>query len=500
MGQQFKVDLSNAVDPLVLAIDVGSTATRGCLYDATGTPVGTRHKVPHYFTNRADGTVVIDGNQVVDEIAEVLTSLAVSGLAGRIKAVALDTFASSLVAVDADGRALTPAITYADSRCGSYVDVLRERVDEHETHQRTGTRLHASYLPARLVWLKSEQPAVFERAATFLSLGEFVLQRLLGTTAAGVSTAAWTGLLDRHTGDWDEPMLAASGIDRGQLSPVVEATAPLYPQTATIASRWPALEGVPWFPPVSDGYAANLGSGATDDRLMVATMATSGALRVLVEGAPSPVPDGLWAYRVSADQSLLGGAVNDVGRMISWLRSTLALPSASAVTRQLLAVPTEPAPTVLPFLTGERAIGWRSDARATFGGVAAQTTAMQLYRGGLEGVVISYARVFEQLSTVAGAVQEVRVNGSQTLDNPGLLQMMADVLGRPVTPVGIKRSTLRGTALVALQVVAPDVERAGVVFDEAYEPREVLRPYYEAARARWDRLYDEVVVGGAAGA
>jgi sugar (pentulose or hexulose) kinase len=48
--------LSQAIDPLVLAVDIGSTASRGDVFDAAGRPVqGGREKVPQ-FNPRDDGT------------------------------------------------------------------------------------------------------------------------------------------------------------------------------------------------------------------------------------------------------------------------------------------------------------------------------------------------------------------------------------------------------------------------------------------------------------
>ena len=121
-----RVSRAAAADPLVLAVDVGSTATRGDVYDAAGRPVaGGRCKVPHQFTTAADGTSQIDPNLVVEEVAQVIGKLADRWRAGRIAAVALDTFASSLVGVRPDGGAVTPCYTYADSRCAEQVAALR---------------------------------------------------------------------------------------------------------------------------------------------------------------------------------------------------------------------------------------------------------------------------------------------------------------------------------------------------------------------------------------
>ena len=74
---------------------------------------------------------------------------------------------------------------------------------------------------------------------------------------------------------------------------------------------------------VSDGFSSNMGAGAVDESAVAASVATSGALRVLVDSIPGEIPSGLWCYHVDGSRSLLGGAVNDVGRVVSWLESTV---------------------------------------------------------------------------------------------------------------------------------------------------------------------------------
>ena len=82
---------------------------------------------------------------------------------------------------------------------------------------------------------------------------------------------------------------------------------------------------------VADGLSSNVGVGAVDGSAMAASAATSGAMRVLVHAVPEELPSGLWCYRVDASRSLLGGAVNDVGRAVSWLESTIRLDAGSSL-------------------------------------------------------------------------------------------------------------------------------------------------------------------------
>lgn len=487
-----RVPLEDALDPLVLAMDVGSTASRGDVYDATGRPVeGGRVKIPHSFTTAADGTSEIDPDQVVDELRDVITGLATPELRGRIGGVALDTFASSLVGVGGDGRAVTPCYTYADSRCYKQAAELRRELDEAEVQQRTGCRIHSSYLAPRLRWLKETDHERFSRAQRWMSLGEYAYLAILGTTAAGTATAAWTGLLDRRTGRWDPELIAAAGIDASQLSEVRDPDQPLDDADRQTAQRWPALAKARWFPPISDGFASNLGTGAGDETSAAVAAATSGAIRVLVHQIPERIPSGLWCYRVDSGRSLLGGAINDGGRMVTWLENTVQL--GDAAPDDLMADAPDPGtPLVLPYLSGERATGWAADARATFTGVSAATTGPQLFRGAMEGVAISYARIADQLRTVANPAHFL-ASGRVTQDLPSWLQILADVLGAPVEPVTIKRATLHGTALQALAVLAPDTRRTPVATGPTLEPVPGRSDYYEDRALQYERLYRALV-------
>lgn len=492
----FHVDLDDAERPLVLALDVGSTATRGCLFDAHGRPAGTRAKVAHAFTATGDRGSVIDPDQVVREIGEVVDAL-VAQLPGKgrrstgeVAGVAIDTFASSLVGVDRQGRALTPCYTYADARCAAEVDGLRAEVDEAELQDRTGTRLHSSYLPARLRWLAATDRRLFDRVQTWLSLSEYVWLHLLGTTAAGTAVAAWSGLLDRRTGDWDPHLLDVAGIRRDQLSAVRGPDEPLADADQAAARRWPALAGAQWFCGVADGLAANLGTGAGGRETMAASAATSGAVRVVVDGVPDTVPAGLWCYRVARDRSIVGGAMNDVGRVVDWVGDTFRLPAEEGALDALLrAEPSEETPLVLPYLTGERSTGWASSARALFEGVSATTTPEHLARGALEGVALVYGRIADELRAVSPEVTRVVASGRVSQDLPGLLQLMADALAVPVTPVTIKRATLHGTALLALETLTPGAERTSPDTGETVEPDPARAAYWTERRERFAAAY-----------
>ena len=78
-------------------------------------------------------------------------------------------------------------------------------------------------------------------------------------------------------------------------------------------------------------------------------------------------------------------------------------------------------------------------------------------------------------------------------DVPGLMQILADTLGKPVARAEFKRATLRGTALLALETLAPDVERARPPYGPEHEPVPGRAGHYRAVRTRFEELYGAVV-------
>lgn len=492
MTATLDVAVADASGPFVLALDVGSSGTRGGVYDALARPVSrVKAKRPHAFTTLANGTSTIDPDQVADEIASVIDEV-LDAWDGPLAGVALDTFASSLVGVDADGAAITPCYTYADSRCAPQVNYLKSILNEDATQQRTGTRQHTGYLPPRFLWLQQNDPATFARVRRWMSLGEYAWLRLIGTTAAGTSTAAWTGMLDRRNGSWDTALCELVGVQPEQLSAIASPSQPLAPRHS-LARRWPRLTDAAWFAPISDGHSQSIGAGSVDSSTAVLSAATSGAFRVLVSGDLSNLPRGLWCNRVDERSSILGGALNDVGRAVSWLDDTLKLPPADELDAALAAEPAPGLPVVLPWFSGERSTGWVGEARAVFHRVSAATTPVELYRATLEGVALSYVRILRELVAVTGQPREIVATGHVAATLPSLLQMVADAAGVPVVPLTLKRSTLRGTALAALPALAPGVDPAPAPQGAAFEPHPDRLNYYHRRMERFGVLYDKVI-------
>ncbi len=492
------VTAAEAAAPLILTLDIGSSSTRVLLYDRLGRAVeGVGAQERYEMSRTADGAAELDADAAVEYAARCIdAALAQAGpLAEQISAVGVDTLVSNLLAVVVAGRAMTPVITYADTRNDEDAERLRGILVERSVQERTGCLLRTSYWPARLAWLRRTQPEIWQRAARWITLGEYLELRLFGRCRVSFSAASWSGLLDRRRLVWDAPLLELLGESEERLSPLVDIDEPLCGLTEPYASRWPALRERPWLPAVGDGAAANVGSGSTDHSRMALTLGTTGAMRVILEDV-AETPAGLWCYRVDRQHSLLGGATSEGGNVYAWLRETLRLGDLREVEAALATVSADGhGLTVLPFVVGERSPDWAGNVQATVHGLTLATTPLAILRASLEAVAYRFAVIEERLCGQADCSHRLIASGGALLRSPAWSQIFADVLGRTVVVSAEVEATSRGTALLALQAldVLPSFDAIAAADGLVYEPDRERSGIYRAAIARQRRLYERLI-------
>ncbi|MBV9711137.1 MAG: carbohydrate kinase, partial [Ktedonobacteraceae bacterium] len=237
--------------PFVLGLDVGTSSTRALLFDATGATINhIQSQRTYQLTTSDQGEVSVDADMLLSVVAETIDeALKQAGsLAQQIGAVAIDTFWHNLLGIDASGHPLTPVITWEDTRPYAAVAKLRASLDEKAIHDRNGARFHASYWPAKLLWLAEQQPETFKRAAKWLSFGEYLHQKFLGHSICSLSMASGTGLLVTRERRWDDELLHVLHVRREQMPELCDLKDSIKGLTSEYAGRWPALRNVPWFP------------------------------------------------------------------------------------------------------------------------------------------------------------------------------------------------------------------------------------------------------------
>jgi gluconokinase len=448
---------------------------RASRWDEEAAPLGEPARLEH------DATGEVDPEVILERVAHVLDEVDHDG----VEAVATTTLWHSLIGLDEHGKALTPLYSWADSRSAPWAARLRERLDERAVHARTGARLHSSYWPAKLAWLRETEPDTFARVRTWVSPGEYVQRRLLGDAACSVSMASGTGMLDLRACEWDGELAAELDVQE-RLPPIADE--PRSGLASEFAERWPALRDVPWLPAWGDGATSNVGAGATGPDRAALMIGTSGALRLLDRADPPEPAPSLWCYRADAERILLGGSLSDGGSVVAWLRRLTRLPEPADAERAIAGMaPDAHGLTVLPLLSGERGPGWSDRAGAAIEGLTAHTTPIELLRAGLEAVALRFALIDRDLAgdhTIVGT-------GGGIVKSPAWTQIIADALGRPVVHSGVQEGSSRGAAVLALEALGKHPGEAPT--GETYEPDPDATEAYAAALERQQALYERTI-------
>lgn len=440
-----------------------------------------------------EGGSELDPRQIFDLLAGALDRVLRRASTLQISAVASSSLATNILGIDHAGGPVTPAYLYSDSRSAPQVKRLGLQYDWASLYARTGCPPHTSYLPGRFAWLRETQTHLFDQSVRWLSLHEYILLRLFGETRLSHSFASWSGMFDHARLDWDTEALAIAGVSRAQLTPPSPFSRSVRGLTPEFAARWAALADVPFFPALGDGAAANIGSGCAGPTQMAVTVGTSGAMRVVVSAVGlSDIPPGLWFYRVDETRGLLGGALNDGGNIFAYLRELLRLPDPATLDDEVLrCAPDSHGLTLLPFFSGERSPGYRGEARAALTGWRLDTSAVALWRAAMEAVAYRFALIYNLLGRAVPAPRAIVASGAALLNSRAWAQILADVLGEPITLSAEPEASARGAVLMALEAlgVIPHAGALPAPPSITLDPNPAHHMIYRQALERQEKLY-----------
>ena len=475
---------------MLLSIDVGTSGVRAALFDERGNEVPGAQA----YSQRTTGMSYFGelfSNRLVKEVVETIDRVPFNG---PVDYIAISAFWHSLLGIDATGWPTTKLLTWADTRAAQFANELRSQFNEAEIHARTGCRFHPSYWPAKLRWLKHEQTDHFNNTRRWLGFAEFLCLRLCGETATFISTASATGLFNQRNCDWDWDFIDALGIARETLPTLKTQTDARL--TNEFAARWPALADARLVTVVGDGAANNIGAGCSTKDKIALMVGTSGAMRVVYTGGPpNELPPGLWCYRANRERVVVGGALSDGGGVLQWLYESLNLYGDNAAMQKRMAElePDAHGLTVLPFWSGERSPGWNADARGGIFGLRQHTKSFEIMRAVLEAIAYRFALIARALDDVAPNATIV-ASGNALRYLPEWVQIIADVLGRPMLLGGTAEASSRGAALLALEAVGKiaGIEEDQFVVDQVFEPDMSRHARYQQGLARQERLYKRV--------
>lgn len=468
---------------VLAGIDVGTTATKGVAIDEAGS-VLAKAEVEHPLATPRAGWVQQDPEDWWRATCSVLEQLRT--VAGPPVGIGLSGQMHGLVALDSADQVLRPAILWNDQRTAAQCEEIEQTIGLQRLIELTGNRALPGFTAPKLLWMRANEPQLWDRLARVLLPKDYVRLRLCGEHATDVSDASGTLLLDVAARRWSPEVLDALELDGGCLPEVLESPA----VSGTLG------DGVPVAAGAGDQAAGALGVGVARPGPLSIALGTSGVVFAACEQFRSDSLARLHAFCHARPSSwhVMGVMLSAAGSL-GWARDVLAPGTGFD---QLLAGAEDWSPgveglTFLPYLAGERTPHVDPDARAAFAGLGLRHDRAALVRAVLEGVAFGLRDSLDLIDELGIPAELGRVSGGGARSELWL-QIVASVLELPLERVAVQEGAAFGAALLGGVAggVFENVDEAvaaTVQGGSRIEPvTEWVQPYREA-RARFQALY-----------
>ncbi len=490
---------------VAIGVDVGTTGSRAIAVDERGGVVDARSAEHPLLTPRPRWSEQ-DPAAWWRSTREVLSHVAAScrAASAEVVGIGLSGQMHGSVFLDRDFEVIRPALLWNDQRTESQCDEISERIGPRRLVEITGNPALTGFQAPKVLWLRDEEPASFERLAHVLLPKDYIRYRLSGELATDASDASGTLFLDLRSRSWSSEVLGALDVPVDWLPPVLESTQPTGSVTDAVAGGLGLPSGVTIAAGGGDNAAAAIGTAVTHQGLMSSSIGTSGVLFAHADDCTID-PSGrihAFAHAVPGRYCVLAVTLS-AGGSLRWWRDLTGLTYDELVAEAATVEPGSEGLLFLPYLMGERTPHLDARASGGFIGLTARHTRGHMTRALMEGVLYSLRDGLEIMRGLEVDPRQIRAIGGGSTSELWL-QLQADVLGAPVQRLAIPEGAAYGAALlghVAAGTFADVGEAATVVrtrepvtepapervarYQEGYQ---VYRSLYGALREPMHRL------------
>jgi xylulokinase len=452
---------------LVIGIDIGTSGCKSILVDSAGAVIASALEEYPLSTPRPGWAEQDPAHWAAAALKSLRTILAaVPGSPARVAGVGLSGQMHGLVALDAKRAVIRPAFLWNDQRTHAQCRQVFDAVGgEEKLLAYTNNSMLPGYTGGKILWLREEEPASYERLSVFLNPKDYIRFVLTGELATEVSDASGTGFFDVKNRRWSDALLAKLDIPRSIFPPCFESPEITGRTTRQVEEQTGLPRGTPVAGGGGDSVIQTTGTGLIREGILGLTIGTAGIVSMGLDSFKCNPAGKLQVFCNNApDKWNIMGVTLAAGGSFQWFRNTLSAAEMRQAKEQGIgayqlitekAAEESPAGSrnllFLPYLSGERCPHTDPNARGAFIGLTLRHTYADVARSVMEGVTYSLRDVYQTITSADAslAVAEVRVSGGGS-NSPAWRQITADVFQLPVYTVsGSAEGGAYGAALVA---------------------------------------------------
>jgi xylulokinase len=430
-------------------------------------------------------------------VQAVRGALAQARISGRdVRGVGLSGQMHGLVILDADRNVIRPSLIWCDQRSQQQVDYINRTVGRANILTYTANPVLTGFTLPKLLWVRDNEPQLYERVRHMLLPKDYVRFRLTGEFATDVSDASGTALFDVVNRRWSSSMIDALALDPAILPKCYESVEVTGAISASVTGLTGLLAGTPVVGGGGDQASSAVGNGIVEAGVVSCTLGTSGVVFAHMEQVSYDLSGRVhtFCHAVPGKWHVMG-VTQGAGLSLQWFRNQVARGlDYDAITAEAAKAPAGAQGLFwLPYLMGERTPHLDAAARGGWIGLTASHTRADLARAVIEGVSYSQKDCLDIIEQLGVTVNSVRVSGGGGR-SPFWRQVLADVLEKPVVTLETQEGSAYGAALMALAgtgayASVPEVCRATVRETATISPRPESSAFYREGHAVYRAIY-----------
>lgn len=437
----------------LLGTDIGTSSVKTAVFRQDGMLMGLASKdysfdIPQLGFAEQDPDVwweaaALSVRNAVEKSGVQPSEIVCIGLSGQMH---------GLVPLGADGCSVRKAILHCDVRANKAVMDIEKRIGKNAFYDITYNPVFSGMQLVSLVWMRENEPDLFNQIDTALCPKDYVRYKLTGEIGVEATDASATLAYDMVHQQWSDSLIDHLGLPTRFFPEKIHRP---YDIAGTITQKAAEKTGlIPGTPVVyggSDQSMHSLGNGVLDAGTMMVTIGTSGQALMLSQQPKKNPEMNTHTFRHVNDDMWFGmGACLYAGVTLNWFKKTF-LPSCSYAELDSLAEKTLPCSDGLvffPAMSGERTPYVDMKTRGLFTGITIAHTAGHFVRAIMEGVSMELKQSIELLKKMYGEPKQIICAGGGSASKIWQ-QIQADIYGRPIHVLDIKEQACFGAAIVA---------------------------------------------------
>lgn len=485
------------------AIDAGTGSIRAVIFDTLGNQISiAQYEWTHLAQEGVAGSMEFDFSHGWERVKQCINEATLKAKISvkEILAVSASSMREGIVVYDKDKNELW-GVANVDSRAGAEVAHLKHHYPtmELEFYKRSGQTFALSAAP-RLLWLKNNRPSLYDKAAYFTMISDWILFKLSGELASEPSNAGTAGAFNLKNRDWDKSQFAQCGL-KDLFVPILESGEVLGCVTQS-ASDDTGLSRDTLV--VMGGGDVQLGTAGLGANTLGDAVVLGGSFWQQVVNIPSEtVLSGDMLLRVNPHvvkgMSQAEGITFFTGLVMRWFRDTLGGSRSYAELEKMAVEIPVGSYGILPIFSDSMKYGAWIHASPSFVGLGIDSSKYNIasmFRALEENACIVSAINLDNIKAFSGVSPTSLIFASGASQGSLWSQILADVTGLEVKVPIVKEATALGGAMAAGigAGVYKSFEEAGkniVKIERCYEPNPSNFQTYQEVKERWIKVYSK---------